>query len=169
MPVELQGEEYELAFDDAREKGIEYFTHNPEEIKDSNIDSNIMENIINEDKYDDEFNIDGGDSDKEDETITLKDDLNRMIEESVNTSDIKTKEDFIESYLKDDTDTEIVGLINDSDVYEFYLKYRIDIDELLLNMNYYDESPASVNVFGLYDYIIHSTKVAVKDVVQNLE
>lgn len=187
MPMELQGEYFENSFDEAREEGIKYFIENPEEIKDSEVKLDVMErkgdiprigNIgasfresrgrINEDKYDDEFNIDG-DNEDEDDTITLKDDLNRMIEDSVNTSDIKTKEDFIESYLKDDTDTEIVGLINDSDVYEFYLKYRVEIDELLLNMNYYDESPASANVFGLYDYIVHSTKVAVKDVVQGLK
>ena len=38
---------------------------------------------------------------------------------------------FVESFIKNPEDVKIEGLINDSDIYEFYLKWRNDIDEIL--------------------------------------
>ena len=61
----------------------------------------------------------------------IKEDLIEMIEKSLKTSDKKTFDDFISAYIKNPEETQIEGLINDSDVYEFYLKFRNDIDDIL--------------------------------------
>ena len=37
---------------------------------------------------------------------------------------------FKDKFVKSPEDTKIEGFINDSDIYEFYLKFRNDIDEL---------------------------------------
>ena len=77
-------------------------------------------------------------------------------------------ETFIESFKKNPEDFKIEGLINDSDVYEFYLKWRNDIDELLNNVNYFDVAPSENNAFGLYDYVIKGVEKAIIESVENI-
>ena len=98
----------------------------------------------------------------------LQDDLKEMIEKSLKTSDQKTSEDFIDAYLRDTEKTQIEGLINDSDIYEFYLKYRNNIDEILSEIDFYGEKPSDMDSFSLYDYIIVGTKKAIKEVLNML-
>jgi hypothetical protein len=98
----------------------------------------------------------------------LQDDLKEMIEKSLKTSDEKTLEDFIDTYLRDSEKTQIEGLINDSDIYEFYLKYRNNIDEILSQINFYGEKPSDMDSFSLYDYIIVGTKKAIEEVLNML-
>jgi hypothetical protein len=99
----------------------------------------------------------------------IKDDLFAMIEKSLNSSDSKTTEDFISAYLSDQEKNQIEGLINDSDVYEFYLKFRNQIDEILSKINFYDEKPSDLNSFSLYDYLITGTKRAVKETLSKVK
>jgi regulator of replication initiation timing len=61
--------------------------------------------------------------------------------------------------------SQIEGLINDSDVYDFYLKYRNDIDELLSKIKFYDEVPSEITSFSLYDYVIKGTKKAISEII----
>jgi DNA-directed RNA polymerase subunit RPC12/RpoP len=76
---------------------------------------------------------------------------------------------FIESYIKDPEKFKIEGLINDSDIYDFYLKYRNSIDEILNDVNFYDEPPSELNTFGLYDYIIIGTSRAINEIVKMIK
>lgn len=76
---------------------------------------------------------------------------------------------FVESMVKEPEKFKIEGLINDSDIYDFYLKYRNDIDEILNDVKFYDEVPSEINVFGLYDYIITGTNRAVQEVVKMIK
>jgi len=98
----------------------------------------------------------------------LQNDLKEMIEKSLKTSDQKTSEDFIDAYLRDPEKTQIEGLINDSDIYEFYLKYRNNIDEILSEIKFYGEKPSDMDSFSLYDYIIVGTKKAIREVLNKL-
>lgn len=110
-----------------------------------------------------------GDVDKTPLDISdLKSEVREMIENSLKTSDIKTIDDFIKAYIRNPEETQIEGLINDSGVYEFYLKYRNDIDELLSNINFYDEVPSELGSFSLYDYVIRGTKRAIEEVMNDL-
>jgi hypothetical protein len=99
----------------------------------------------------------------------IKNDIQEMIEKSLNTSDEKTSADFISAFLRDSDKTKIEGLINDSDIYEFYLKYRNDIDQLLSEINFYEEKPTSLDCFSLYDYIIVGTNKAIRKVIEMME
>jgi hypothetical protein len=71
---------------------------------------------------------------------------------------------FVDSYIKNPTDTKIEGLIDEKDIFDFYLKYRNQIDECLQGINFYDEIPG---VIRLYDYIIKGTIVSVSEFVKS--
>lgn len=183
VPGESDKEAFDAAFDEVRDLAIAHYIKNPEEMVDREVDItnmvvdggdciprlNNVGAVINEDKYDDDFKFDRAGDEDEEVDIALTDAIDAMIEETVNTGDIKTKEGFIQAYLKDDAeDTEIIGLINDSDVYEFYLKYRVEVDEVLNKIDFFDEAPSADNIFGVYDYIVYATKFAVKNIVTNI-
>ena len=104
-----------------------------------------------------------------DKFLEVKQVIIELIEKSLNTSDINTFQDFIKAFIKNPEETQIEGLINDADIYEFYLKYRNDVDEILSEINYYDQKPSEMNVFGVYDYIIKSTNKAVSEIVKMIQ
>lgn len=91
--------------------------------------------------------------------------VQKMIENTIQKSGGELKS-FIESFEKNPEDVKVEGFINDSDVYDFYLKFRNDVDEILNNIKFYDESPTEVNAFGLYEYVIKGTERAFMEVVK---
>lgn len=95
----------------------------------------------------------------------VKEEINKMIENTIQKSGGELKS-FIESFEKNPEDVKVEGFINDSDIYDFYLKFRNDIDEILNNIKFYDESPTEVNAFGLYEYVIKGTERAFMEVVK---
>lgn len=97
----------------------------------------------------------------------LKDGIKLMIEKTIDKSGGEFKS-FVDKFIKSPDDVKIEGLINDSDIYEFYLKYRNDIDELLNDIKYFNEVPSESNTFGLYDYIINGTEKAIVEAVKML-
>jgi len=98
----------------------------------------------------------------------LSSEVKSMIEKTIENSGGEF-ESFTDKFVKSPEDVKIEGFINDSDIYEFYLKFRNDIDELLNDIKYFDEVPSESNTFGLYDYIINGTEKAVIEVVKTLE
>lgn len=105
------------------------------------------------------------DSKLDDRFIKIKEEILTMIEKSIKAYDINTVKNFIKAYIKDQENTNIEGLINDSDVYDFYIKYKNEVDDILLEINYFDESPSDMGVFGIYDYIIKSTKKSILELI----
>ena len=97
----------------------------------------------------------------------LKEEVKSMIEKTIEKSGSEFKS-FVDKFTKSPNDTKIEGFINDSDIYEFYLKFRNDIDELLNNVKYFNQVPSESNTFGLYDYIINGTEKAVSEIVKEL-
>lgn len=97
----------------------------------------------------------------------LKDEVKSMIEKTIEKSGGEYQS-FVDKFIKSPDDVKIEGLINDSDIYDFYLKFRNDIDELLNDINYFDEVPSESNTFGLYDYIINGTERAIIEAVKLL-
>lgn len=93
--------------------------------------------------------------------------IKEMIEQTIENSGGEYKM-FIDSYIKSPDDIKIEGLINDSDIYDFYIKYRNEIDELLNDVRYFDIVPSEVNVLGLYDYIIIGTTRSITEIVKIL-
>lgn len=97
----------------------------------------------------------------------LKDGVRSMIEKTIEKSGGEF-DSFVDKFVKSPDDVKIEGLINDSDIYDFYLKFRNDIDELLNDIKYFDEVPSESNTFGLYDYIINGTEKAIIEAVKML-
>ena len=75
---------------------------------------------------------------------------------------------FVDSFIKNPEDVKIEGFINDSDVYEFYLKWRNDIDEILNDIKFFGETPTEINAFGLYEYVIKGTENSMNEIVKML-
>ena len=108
---------------------------------------------------------DASDSSKYTEVI---EEVKSMIEKTVEESGGELKS-FIKSYIKNPKDVKIRGFINDSDIYDFYLKWRNDIDEILNNLKFFDEVPTKNNAFGLYEYVIKGTEKAFIEIVKMIK
>lgn len=104
------------------------------------------------------------------ENKDLKSEIIDKIIKSLKTEDRDVFDEFVDAYIKDDEKNKIEGLINDADVYEFYLSYRNEVDALLSEINFYDEKPGpDLNCFSLYDYIVKGTLEAVKECVLSIK
>jgi hypothetical protein len=75
---------------------------------------------------------------------------------------------FAKNYKNKPEDVSIEGLINDEQVYDFWLKYDNVIDEILNDVNFFNESPDELNSVGTYMYIITSTKRAILEIVKKI-
>lgn len=95
----------------------------------------------------------------------VKEEVKSMIQSTIDKSGGELKS-FIDSFVKNPEDVKIEGLINDSDVYEFYLKWRNDIDEILSDVKFFDDVPTENNAFGLYEYVIKGTEKAIIEIVK---
>lgn len=89
--------------------------------------------------------------------ISLKRGILELLDNHLN-GDITKLQDFIEKFIEDDSEEIIEGFIEDADIFDFYLKYQSDIDHLLQDKSYYNDSP---DVESLYDYVIDGTYDAV--------
>lgn len=97
----------------------------------------------------------------------VTDQLKELIENTIKSSGGEYKT-FIESFLKNPQDVKIEGLINESDIYDFYLKNRNQVDEILNSVKFYQVPPEENNVFGLYDFVISGTQKAVEEFAKML-
>jgi len=98
----------------------------------------------------------------------VKSEIKGMIEKSLKTSDKKTVEEFIQAFKRNSEETKIEGLINDADIYEFYLKYRNVIDEKLSEVKFYEQKPSEIGCFSLYDYIVKGTEKSLVEFISDI-
>jgi len=103
------------------------------------------------------------------ENKDLKVELLQMIQKSVNSEDKDVFLEFIDSFVENPSDSKIEGLINGSDIQDFYKKFSGEIDEILADLNFYDDAPSEMDCFSLYDYIIKGTMKAVEDLVKDIK
>ena len=104
----------------------------------------------------DKKETDASDSSKFKEVI---DEIKSMVDKTIEKSGGEF-DSFIKSFIKNSDDIKVEKFINDSDIYEFNLKWRNDIDEILSDINFFDERPTENNAFGLYEYVIKGTQKA---------
>jgi hypothetical protein len=97
----------------------------------------------------------------------IKDELKSMIDKTIEKSggDFNS---FADKFIKEPDDVKIEGLINDSDLFDFYLKWRNDVDPILNDMRFYDQSPSKLGAVGLYEYVVKGTQKAIEEVVKGL-
>lgn len=96
----------------------------------------------------------------------LKSDVLELIENTIQTDSKEALKEFIESYLKDSS--KIEGFINDADIYDFYLKYSDSIDAILESIDYFSRVPKEDNIFGVYQYVIESTKQSMIKILKEI-
>jgi hypothetical protein len=113
------------------------------------------------------FSLNEADDTSSTKYTELKSEIKSMIEKTIENSGGEYKS-FVDKFSKNPEDVKIEGLINDSDVYDFYLKYRNDIDELLNDQKFFGNTPSEVNAIGLYDYLIKGTEKAIEETVKLL-
>lgn len=104
-----------------------------------------------------------GDESKSAEYLEVKEHLKELIDKTVEKSGEKS-EKFIQKYLKNPKEVKIDGLINDSDIYDFYDKWKNDIDKILNDIRFFDENPKDIcggDGVGIYSYIIKATEKAI--------
>lgn len=95
----------------------------------------------------------------------IKEEIKKMVDDTIQNNGGELNS-FIDSFIKNPEDVKVEGFINDSEVYDFYLKFRNDIDEILNNIKFYDQSPTDVNAFGLYEYTIKGTEKAFMEIIK---
>ena len=83
-------------------------------------------------------------------------------------SELVNAENLMGDYVKGDSGKNLVGMVDNIDIYNFYLKYQSNIDEVCNDLKYFEKAPVSNNVFSLYDVVIDGTKFAVKEIVKIL-
>lgn len=104
----------------------------------------------------------------DDSMLDLQYDLTEMVEETTNSDDTDLQLDLIKSYIND-TETNIIGLVNDSDIFDFYLKHRNNIDLILSDISHFNNSPESLGIVsGAFDYVVISTKIGIQEVFKKM-
>ena len=97
----------------------------------------------------------------------INDTMEETSDESIKNEDLLS---FIDEYISKGKDANLLdGLIEDNDIFNFYLKHQSDIDELLNSSNYMDKTPKENNVFSLYDVIMDGTKESIIEVFKLLK
>lgn len=77
---------------------------------------------------------------------------------------------FIDEYIIEGKDSDkINGLIDENDIFNFYMKYQADIDKFLNDDGYLEETPKDHNSFGLHDMMIDGTKYTVFKMVEKIK
>lgn len=105
----------------------------------------------------------------------LKKDLLDLINGTLEDSDIKNVNkdnlnDFMTDYIAAGKDADMIDeLIEDNDIFNFYLKHQSDFDELLNDTGYMEKSPQENNVFSLYDVIIDGTKQGILNLMEIMQ
>jgi len=105
----------------------------------------------------------------------LKNDLLDLINNTLEQSDIKNvkKEDlnnFFTDYITAGKNSDMIDeLIEDNDIFNFYLKHQSDFDELLNDTGYMEQTPQENNVFSLYDVIIDGTKQGIWNLIEIMQ
>lgn len=89
--------------------------------------------------------------------LSLKFEILNMIDKQLD-GDIVKVQDFMERYVSEDSEEVLEGFIEDAEIFDFYLKYQNDVDQILADNDFYDEK---VSVESLYGYVIEGTFEAV--------
>lgn len=91
-----------------------------------------------------------------------------LLDKTVDSSELLDLQNFIKSYLEANKSSYIIGLNDDSELFEFYVKYQAELDELLSNDNFFTESPKKIGVMSVYDYVVKASKKALHILLTNI-
>lgn len=93
-----------------------------------------------------------------------------ILENSVENPDkLVNVQNFINNYIDDPNSKTLVGLVDDADIFDNYLKYQNNIDEICTDKAYFDKSPKENNISSLYVFVTNGTKFAVLECLKLLQ
>lgn len=95
-----------------------------------------------------------------------------LIGGTINSSELSNYKNFIDEYISSGykKENEVISeFVEDNDIFNFYLKYKGDIDELLTDKEFFDQPGKDNDIFSLYDYVIVGTKLAVYNCVETIQ
>ena len=105
-----------------------------------------------------------------DKYASLKRGLLELIEKSVdNYEELVNVQNFIHNYAENPENEVLEGLVEDGDIFDFYLKNQADVDEICMGNQFFEKSPKEKEIFTLYDFVIVGTKFAVQETMKLLE
>ena len=102
----------------------------------------------------------------------IKEDLVKMVHKTINSEEQNDFMEKLDSVIRNPKELSIEGLMQDADVYEFYLKYRNELDEILSKSGFFEklqEFQKENNSISLYDFIVKGTLEAVKLLVEEIK
>jgi hypothetical protein len=105
-----------------------------------------------------------------DKYTSLKRGILLLLDKSVeNPDELVNVQNFINDYIKDNESQTLVGLVDDAEIFDFYLKYQNNIDEICTDKAYFDKSPKENNIASLYVFVTNGTKFAVLECLKLLQ
>jgi len=116
-------------------------------------------------------NLDDKFKDKLDEKyISIKRGILLLLEESVeDVNELVNIQNYMHKSIEDLDSNPLIGFIDDGDIFDFYLKYQLDIDDICNNNSWFKKQPIEENIFSLYQYIINGTKFGVQMCMKIME
>lgn len=105
-----------------------------------------------------------------DKYLSLKRGILSLLDNSIdNTDELVNVQNFINNYIESPKNQTIVGLVDDAEIFDFYLKYQSNVDEICADKKYFDKSPTENNIFSLYNFVTAGTKFAVLECLKILQ
>jgi hypothetical protein len=104
-----------------------------------------------------------------DDNKEIKIKILELISKSINIEDTKLLSEFLDSFIRNPEESKIEGLINDSDIYEFYEDYSNEIDEILSKTDFYEKKPSEIDSFSLYKYTVKGTLKAIGKLIEAIK
>lgn len=100
------------------------------------------------------------------------DNLHSAVEELINTT-VKEegiqKEELVKKVADEGIDAgNLKKFTNENDIYDFYLEHRLEIDEKLNDIDFFDDAPAKYGSRSLYDYVVQGSKVSVESLIVDM-
>lgn len=65
-------------------------------------------------------------------------------------------------------DSNLVGFIEENDIYDFYLQHQFDINKKLDDIGFFDSPATKYGIKSLYDYVVKGTQIAFESQVKDM-
>lgn len=101
---------------------------------------------------------------------SLKRGLLIILDNSVdNPDELVNVQNFVNEYIENPGGQTLVGLVDDAEIFDCYLKYQSNIDEICADKDYFGKAPKENNIVSLYNVVTHGTKYAVMECLKLLQ
>ena len=93
----------------------------------------------------------------------LKTGILEMIDNTIETDELVDAQNFMNDYIQNPETGKLEDFVENSEIFNFYLKYQADIDEICNDKKYFNNTMTQRSLFSLYDVVMDGTKFSVKE------